>query len=261
MSEKHVRKPKRNRLYAWTMAEIYRCRIYPRMMSTTKDNYLCLFSMYIFCQIQTVFFYLYPETRGKKGVNGVCSLFHDFVHNSLSQEVREIEIYSDSCSGQNKNYTVFRFMHYLIHTEKRFDKITMIFPVRGHSYMEVDKNVGLIPKQARCETPEDWLETFQGARSKPTPFHVKLLHNITDTCGLEENVFLNWNDHLDKLYKKKNFLTRPIKEFVVCKDFPEVKFRSSYNGGFEKASILTTPEVTGDLQGQFMIPSISYLRK
>lgn len=36
------------------------------------------------------------------GSHDVCSLIHDYVHNHLSPEVKELEMYADSCSDQNK---------------------------------------------------------------------------------------------------------------------------------------------------------------
>ncbi|KAG8308788.1 hypothetical protein J6590_101479 [Homalodisca vitripennis] len=45
----------------------------------------------------------------------------------------------------------------------------MIFPIRGHSYLECDKNTALINNKARCE---DWFDVFHNARKRPSPFEV-----------------------------------------------------------------------------------------
>lgn len=101
-------------------------------------------------------FYLYPETVGKKGSIDVCSLIYHYVYYLLDSDVRILEIFCDSCAGQNKNYTVFRFLHQLVHIHHRFDKIKMTFPIRGHSYLECDKNMGIVNQKLPAEIPEDW---------------------------------------------------------------------------------------------------------
>ncbi|KAG5899095.1 hypothetical protein JTB14_021598 [Gonioctena quinquepunctata] len=47
------------------------------------------------------------------------------------------------------------------------------FPIRGHSYMECDKYMGLISCKTRTELPEDWVEIFRSARQKSSPFKVE----------------------------------------------------------------------------------------
>lgn len=83
-------------------------------------------------------FNIYPETIGHKGSDEVCSFLHYFFYNILDPEVNELEVFSNSCSGQNKN--IFKFYHHLVNKENRFEKITGYFPIRGHSYNESDKN-------------------------------------------------------------------------------------------------------------------------
>lgn len=98
-------------------------------------------------------------------------LFH-FVTEILNQTVRELIIFCDSCAGQNKNYTVIRFIHHLIFEAKRFDTIKMVFPIRGHSYLECDKSMGLANQKSHAEIPEDWRAVLRNSRTKPSPFIV-----------------------------------------------------------------------------------------
>lgn len=55
-------------------------------------------------------FYTYPQTIAKKGADEVMSFIHI---NVLDQKVRQLHIFCDSCAGQNKNFTLVRFLHYL----------------------------------------------------------------------------------------------------------------------------------------------------
>ena len=66
-----------------------------------------------------VFLYCYDETIARKGANEVISILNDFFMKHLDKEIRSVELFCDSCAGQNKNYTLFRFMDFLIHEKKK----------------------------------------------------------------------------------------------------------------------------------------------
>lgn len=219
---------------------------YKRQLSTYA------FNVHILSTSQSIF-YMYPETVAKKGSDDVCSLLHNFLYNYLNPEVRQLEIFCDSCGGQNKNYTMFRFLHYVVHVEKRLDFIKVTFPIRGHSYMECDKDFGLINQKTRVELPEQWLEVFRMARNKPTPFDVE---NVTQTY------FRSWTTFFNKRYRRTcPFPSRPIREMKVVKDHPRMIFhRDTYNGAWETTAI-TDPKFktrTKLKDKEFELPDYSY---
>lgn len=106
-------------------------------------------------------FYTYTKDVGNKGANEVISFLHNYVSEILDPKVKVLVIFCDSCSGQNKNYAVFLYLHYIVHTIKRLDSVKIVFPIRGHSYMECDKNFGLIKKKTIAELPKDWVNAFE----------------------------------------------------------------------------------------------------
>lgn len=180
------------------------------------------------------YFYCYDETVSQKGADDVASMLHDFFLNHLPASVRTLEIYCDSCAGQNKNYTIFRYIHWLIHTVRRFDSVKMIFPIRGHSYMECDKNFGLLNQKADAEVPADWWNELRKAREKPQPFKV---------IECERSLFKKVTAYITstKLYKNTcPFPTRPVREFLCSNEFNHqlVHYRDSWNGQFSSAVIL-----------------------
>ena len=67
---------------------------------------------------------------------------------------------------------VIRFIHALVHRYNRFDSVKVTFPIRGHSYMECDKDMGLINKKVHVETPEDWNEHIRRCRVRPFSFYI-----------------------------------------------------------------------------------------
>ncbi|GFN81092.1 angiopoietin-2 [Plakobranchus ocellatus] len=92
---------------------------------------------------------------------------------------------------------------HLVHIKKRFTKLMLAFPMRGHSYLECDNYTGPVNQQFRAGVPSDWLQYFEQAQRSPHPFTVihcvrLVLHReipkltgAHNTCGIlrcEENV-------------------------------------------------------------------------
>lgn len=55
----------------------------------------------------------------------------------------------------------------MVHIERKLELVMITFPVRGHSYMECDKNMELINSKSRVEVPDEWIEVFENARQQP----------------------------------------------------------------------------------------------
>lgn len=225
---------------------------------TTNDVYykrqLSLYSLNIHVlSTSQAIFYTFPETVGNKGSDSVSSLLHHFVFNYLNEEVQHLEIFCDSCGGQNKNYTVFRLLHYIVHVEKRLQSIKLTFPIRGHSYLECDKDFGLINQKSRAEVPEDWIEVFKSARVKPMPFEV---------VEVEQSNFKNWTFFFKERYRRKcPFPTRPIRELKIVKEHPRlIYYRTTYNGMWESSPV-TDPKFKPTQKcrdGEFELPDYLY---
>ena len=67
--------------------------------------------------------YCRPETISRRGSDEVISCLNHFISN-LPSEVTTLNLYSDGCGGQNKNFTLVRI--------GKFQHICHHFPVRGH---------------------------------------------------------------------------------------------------------------------------------
>lgn len=92
------------------------------------------------------YIYTYTEGQAKKGANDVCSMLLHFFNNS-NFTTRNLVLISDGCPGQNKNYVMLHFLFILVHVLNIFDKITYLFLVRGHSYLNNDQDFALIEKR------------------------------------------------------------------------------------------------------------------
>lgn len=113
--------------------------------------YLRQLTVNVFCihdiKKNTAMTYLYHEGTTNKGSNELCSLLMDYLEN-VTPEIKEIRLFSDNCSGQNKNHTLARLLLALTET-RRFDKIEQLFPVRGHSFLPCDRDFAIIKRQLK----------------------------------------------------------------------------------------------------------------
>ncbi|KAJ8875521.1 hypothetical protein PR048_023416 [Dryococelus australis] len=185
------------------------------------------------------------------------SLFTFNIH--LKQEAKRIEIFCDNCGGQNKNYTVVRYLHYVVHNTRRQDSIKVTFLIRGHLYFECDRNMALIKLTSPAELPEHWLNHFSVARMKPSVFHV---------IEVDQMLLRSWTNFLLAEYKKKcPFTARPVKEVLFQHVLGSlVHHRSTYNGAWESPSLKeplrhSHPQDSKDATGQngeFRLPDYLY---
>lgn len=183
-------------------------------------------------------FYCYDQTVAKKGSDDVVSMLHHFFTEVLSPQVRNLHIFADSCGGQNKNFTVIKYLHYCTVVLKKFDSVTLTFPVRGHSYMECDKNMALINQRYPAETPGDWRDAISSARVNPSAYNVI-------ECTRE--MFKAWGSALHENYTKTFATpTRPIKQMkFVATQTQTASHRDTYNGLYS-STVIVKKEVQVD---------------
>lgn len=192
-----------------------------------------MFNIHVLSTGESVF-YCYSEEMGSKGADEVTSMLNYFIFYILDSQVKHLEIFCDSCSGQNKNYLVIKFCHYVVSIVKRLESIKITFPIRGHSYMDCDRNMTIINQKSPCEVPEDWINVVQNARVKPSPFQA---------VDIDYTFFRDWNSFLEPHYMKKNpIATRPVREIVFKSEHSRlVEHRSSFNGHWNCTPIRPQP--------------------
>lgn len=201
------------------------------------------------------YFYGCDETVAGKGADGVAFFLFDFVMYKLEPAVTELDIFCDSCAGQNKNWTIFGMAHYLVHHVKRLVKVNMVFPIRGHSYLECDRNMANVNQSKWIELPSDWFDEFISSRAKPSPFVV---------IEVDNSLVRKWTEHFDQLYSKKcPFKSRPIREFVVERKHPRLmQHRSTFNGHWDGDVVNKSGSVPREedllSQGEFLLPDPVY---
>lgn len=92
--------------------------------------------------------YLYHEGVANKGPDEVCYFLLDYINTAISDTVKHLIFFIDVPSGQNKNHTVIRFLKNFC-DNKRFSRITLNFPVCGHSFSACNQDFGTIKRLLR----------------------------------------------------------------------------------------------------------------
>ena len=120
------------------------------------------------------YMYHFVEGESKKGANSVCSFVRDVIMKE-KQTFRDVFLLSDGCTGQNRNWVVVSVLSALAKDEKM--NITHVFPVRGHSYCQCDRNFGLysraVKKMETVESVDDYLDIIRSSKKKGGPFVVR----------------------------------------------------------------------------------------
>jgi len=93
------------------------------------------------------------ESDSGRGPNERISILIQFLTeleitlSSLENPPTKLNLFSDSCSAQNKNqYVMAALLHYINYKTIHFIEIKHYFPVRSHSYMPPDQVFGRIEK-------------------------------------------------------------------------------------------------------------------
>lgn len=168
--------------------------------------------------------YMFPMLEGfsKKGANTVSNcLFYVIKEECKISCVNKLVLLSDACGGQNRNYTVFSFFSLL--SEELQIEIEHVFPVRGHSYCQCDRNFGLYGQKKRkevIETAEEYVRMIKNSK-KPNFIIVS-----EEDCTIKdyENILKNVN------IPKQLQISKAVK--IVYYPNGSVDVHSDYSGSF-----------------------------
>lgn len=140
---------------------------------------------------------MWSEEVAKRGSCDIANvMLKHFTQNPPKSE--HLVVYSDNCSGQNKNWLFVAFWLQLIR-EHFFKTIEHRFFVSGHTYMPCDRDFGVIETYKKkyisnIYCPNDWFEVVKNANKK-NPFVV---------CVIKQEDFIDLKQILKKNLTKKS---------------------------------------------------------
>mgnify|MGYP007005565973 CR=1 FL=1 len=167
---------------------------YPKLTTSIayykRNMYVYNFGIHSFNK-NNGYMHLWDETEGGRGSQEVASLLAKHIRQEAKNHTHVI-LYSDSCTGQNRNIKVASTLMNLVLDPKLSIKvIDHKFLVSGHSFLPNDQDFGVIESASRkciqIFTPEDWLQVVKKAKTKK-PFEVFKVNtsDILSTKKLEE---------------------------------------------------------------------------
>lgn len=176
--------------------------------------WLYAFNVHVFNDDES-YFYCFMESQASKNSNSVASFLYDCLKKYMENlsQVKTLVLLSDSAGGQNRNSTIIKFCSWF---SRVFDvEIVQLFPVRGHSFTQCDRNFGLvrshIKKREVIGTAKPWLVAMVHARHNPSPFHVIM----------DRNLIKEWDESLKPLFiniqKSAKTLKFTIMKYVMIK--------------------------------------------
>lgn len=120
--------------------------------------------------------YIWDESMGKRGSCEIASCLMHYIEKNIGPEVKTLHIFSDNCSGQNKNVNLVLTCLSYIHSTQ-FTTIEHTFMVSGHSYLPCDRDFGNIEqylKKREIFTSIHYAKLIKICR-KNNPFEVVIM--------------------------------------------------------------------------------------
>ena len=124
------------------------------VLYTPCDKVSTIFYMRKLCTYNSTMFnlvtrtgqcYIWYESEGKRGSIEIGTTIHRYLEQFKGKEV---VMFSDTCSGQNRNKYIAALLLNIAQTHNTIESIDYIFMVQGHSQMEVDSMHSAIERKS-----------------------------------------------------------------------------------------------------------------
>ena len=141
-------------------------------LSIGESYYSRQVSCYAFCitdlHNKSPVFYTWTENESGRGSVEVASALIHFLENCKIDEcIDTIRLFSGGCGGQNRNSHVVHAltMWLLRKSPTHVRRVSMTFPMRGHSYLPADRVFGVLEKSFRKHAeiinPQSYIELYR----------------------------------------------------------------------------------------------------
>lgn len=112
--------------------------------------------------------YMWHENEAGRGSNEIASCLFKHIMTYLSPLVRHLCVFSDCCSGQNRNNIVAAALMTCLQEVSTLETIEHIFLVPGHTRLECDSKHSIIERyksslEVRPMVPMEWYNVVQNA--------------------------------------------------------------------------------------------------
>ncbi|KAK3924824.1 Halomucin [Frankliniella fusca] len=106
--------------------------------------------------------YMWHEGEAGRGANEISSCLFKHCLDEIPENVKHLRLFSDSCTGQNRNSIVAAMFHALLQEKKTIDVVDHVFLVPGHTRLECDNKHSVIENAKKTvetiNVPSEWYE-------------------------------------------------------------------------------------------------------
>lgn len=161
------------------------------------------FNIHVFND-ESSYCYTFTECDGTKNANSVVSFLYDCLKKQLQKfpDISTVILLSDATGGQNRNFLMTKFTSWFSRVHNV--DVMQLFPVRGHSFSQCDRNFGLISNAIRKKevigNPKPYLTAMVLCRKNPMPFEVLM----------DPTLLHDWEPFLNNFFIKKPVSKRKI---------------------------------------------------
>lgn len=201
-------------------------------------------------------FYVWTEVDASRGSREIASCIIKHLNENLKEDTAETILWSDSCSGQNRNHIVACILLHFLHTSSskypNLKKITLKFLKSGHTYNICDTDFGTLEKAIRRQqiicTLQQYLDIMQKCKLK-NPFKVIEMqkNDFIGTVGILRNItkrdvdkYSKENVSWLKTHELQLLSTHPFSLFLKYPSADEFK-ELNYQKLKRKASVGSVP--------------------
>jgi hypothetical protein len=119
--------------------------------------WLFIFNIHVYTTNQS-FMYYFLEGEYQKGPNSVISFIYNTLKQVLTNDIKTIVLFSDSCFHQNKNISLVKFLS--LFSIKNNITIKHIYPIKGHSFCRCDSNFSLLSRKLKKVETIESIDTY-----------------------------------------------------------------------------------------------------
>ena len=181
--------------------------------------------------------YVWDETQGKKGCCEIATVILQHL-SSLPSYVTHMIMYSDCCSGQNRNQFLTAALWKFVQSQKTIKHVENKYLESGHTHMEADSVHGSIERAktgVNVYVPHEWQNVIHMARRNNPCVVIPLqFSQFLDIKSFVKNSEVN----LQRTRSGERVQWLNVKHIKISLGSEEVLFRYNFHDQFKSVSIL-----------------------
>ncbi|KAK3910145.1 putative ATP-dependent RNA helicase DHX34 [Frankliniella fusca] len=146
------------------------------------------------CTVKEGHLFVWDQTIGRRGSDEMTSFLNKFIESLIAKGIKTIIIYSDSCSGQNKNQFLYT-MYYMVAMKYQVNIIHRYLE-KGHTQNECDSVHARIEKKIKKEeifVPSQYYGAMKTAKVKKPAYQVYEMQSSDIYSFRELAKFMKWS--------------------------------------------------------------------